>query len=90
MSIDEAFEVAELLQESLDPLQDSGLKEATWTQCNIFAACEKWWHGEFKDRDQLVVPPRPLLLVKSLDDNAERNAYAEVVDRNRGRGGAGG
>ena len=71
--IDEAFEVAELLHDQLFPLHSLATKEATQTQREIFNVCERWWHGNFDDKEQLVTQLVPLLLVKSLDDNSEKN-----------------
>ncbi|KAL7538289.1 hypothetical protein ACHAXR_008448 [Thalassiosira sp. AJA248-18] len=78
--IDEAFEVAEMLHDLLFPLQSSGgvvggvnSKEAQQTQSAIFSMCEKWWHGNFEDREQMVIQLIPLLLVKSLEDTAQKN-----------------
>lgn len=79
--IDEAFEVAEMLHELLFPLQQSSQsttnkttsKEVQQTQSAIFTMCEKYWHGNFEDREQLVTQLIPLLLVKSLDDNAQKS-----------------
>ena len=71
--IDEAFEVAELLHDQLFPLHSLATKEATHTQREVFNVCERWWHGNFDDKEQLVTQLVPLLLVKSLDDNSEKN-----------------
>ena len=45
------------------------------TQSAIFSMCEKWWHGNFEDREQMVTQLIPLLLVKvkSLEDTAQKN-----------------
>ena len=70
--IDEAFEVAEMLHELLFPLQSCG-KEGLQTQSAIFSMCERWWHGNFEDREQMVTQLVPLLLVRSLDESAQKN-----------------
>jgi condensin-2 complex subunit G2 len=70
--IDEAFEVAEMLHDVLFPLQNCG-KEGVSTQSAIFAMCEHWWHGNFEDKELFVTQLIPLLLVKSLEDTAQKN-----------------
>lgn len=70
--IDEAFEVAEMLHDLLFPLQNCG-KEGMVTQSAIFSMCENWWHGNFEDKELFVTQLIPLLLVKSLEDTAQKN-----------------
>jgi len=74
---DEIFEVAELLHDLLFPLQHgpvaSGIKVSTQAQSAIFSMCERYWHGNFEDKEQLVTQLIPLLLMKSLNDNAQKN-----------------
>ncbi|KAL9182845.1 hypothetical protein ACHAXT_004124 [Thalassiosira profunda] len=71
--IDEAFETAEVLHELLFPLHACGTTEARLAKNAIFDLCEKWWHGNFEDREQVVTQLVPLLLVKSLDASAQKN-----------------
>lgn len=76
---DEIFEVAEMLHELLFPLDQVGNNFVTMkkmiisVQSAIFTMCEKWWHGNFEDKEQLVTQLIPLLLMRSLDDNAQKN-----------------
>lgn len=70
--IDEVFEVAEMLHDLLFPLQNCG-KEGMATQSAIFSMCENWWHGNFEDKELFVTQLIPLLLVKSLEDTAQKN-----------------
>ncbi|KAK1747414.1 condensin-2 complex subunit G2 [Skeletonema marinoi] len=70
--IDEVFEVAEMLHDLLFPLQNCG-KEGMATQSAIFAMCENWWHGNFDEKELFVTQLIPLLLVKSLEDTAQKN-----------------
>jgi len=74
---DEIFDVAELLHGLLFPLQhgpvSSGIQVATQAQSAIFSMCERYWHGNFEDKEQLVTQLIPLLLMKCLDDNAQKN-----------------
>eukprot|EP00984_Skeletonema_dohrnii_P010337 scaffold4024_cov123-Skeletonema_dohrnii-CCMP3373.AAC.2 len=70
--IDEVFEVAEMLHDLLFPLQNCG-KEGMATQSAIFCMCENWWHGNFDDKELFVTQLIPLLLVKSLEDTAQKN-----------------
>mmetsp|Transcript_22855 Transcript_22855/g.40142 ORF Transcript_22855/g.40142 Transcript_22855/m.40142 type:complete len:1311 (-) Transcript_22855:196-4128(-) len=76
--IDEIFPVAEILHDLLFPLQSCLTavkikKEAMATQSAIFSMCEKWWHGNFEHRNQMVIALVPLLLVKSFEDTAQKN-----------------
>ena len=71
--IDEVFEVAEMLHDTLFPLQHCCGKEGKLTQSAIFTMCESWWHGNFEDRELFVTQLIPLLLVKSLEDTAQKN-----------------
>ena len=72
---DEIFEIAQMLHDLLFPLHGVGsiIKEAMHAQSAIFAVCEKFWHGNFDDKEQLVTQLIPLLLMRSLDDNAQKN-----------------
>ena len=70
--IDEVFEVAEMLHDLLFPLQNCG-KDGMATQSAIFSMCENWWHGNFEDKELFVTQLIPLLLVKSLEDTAQKN-----------------
>jgi condensin-2 complex subunit G2 len=70
--IDEVFEVAEMLHDLLFPLQHCG-REGMTTQSAIFTMCENWWHGNFEDKELFVTQLIPLLLVKSLEDTAQKN-----------------
>ena len=47
-------------------------KEAQQTQSAIFTMCETYWHGNFDDKEQMVTQLIPLLLVKSLDESAQK------------------
>ena len=70
--IDEVFEVATMLHDLLFPLQHCG-KEGMATQSAIFSMCETWWHGNFEAREVFITQLIPLLLVKSLEDTAQKN-----------------
>ena len=65
------------MHDLLFPLQhgpvSSGIKVATQAQSAIFSMCERYWHGNFEDKEQLVTQLIPLLLMKSLNDNAQKN-----------------
>ena len=61
-----------MLHDVLFPLQNCG-KEGMSTQSAIFAMCENWWHGNFEDKEMFVTQLIPLLLVKSLEDTAQKN-----------------
>lgn len=69
--IDEAFAVAELLHDSIFSLQSCG-PIAVGVQSAVSAMCEGWWHSSFEGREQLVTMLVPLLVAKTLDEDAGR------------------
>eukprot|EP00956_Cyclotella_meneghiniana_P035397 scaffold114420_cov67-Cyclotella_meneghiniana.AAC.2 len=86
--IDEVFEMASLLHDSLFPLhqlQSEGeedehsnrdakvIKQAKATTASIFTLCEKWWHSNLDDKEQLVTQLIPLLLLSSLDQQSTKS-----------------
>eukprot|EP00978_Attheya_sp_CCMP212_P016764 scaffold44171_cov64-Attheya_sp.AAC.1 len=75
---DEAFSVAELLHDVLFSLQSCG-PEGMQLQSYISSLCEKWWLNRFIDRDYMVVQLIPLLMVKSLDDSAQKQTVKRLL-----------
>ncbi|KAL3788032.1 hypothetical protein HJC23_008376 [Cyclotella cryptica] len=71
--IDEAFEMTTMLHDLLFPLHQSPSKHAAATSSSIFSLCEKWWHLNLEDREQLVTQLIPLLLLSSLDEHATKS-----------------
>ncbi|EJK46993.1 hypothetical protein THAOC_34305, partial [Thalassiosira oceanica] len=71
--IDEAFAVAKLLYDQLIPLHSLATEEATHTQREICNVCERWWHGNFDGKGQLITSLVSLLLVYSLNDDSDVN-----------------
>ena len=78
---DEAFEVAKLLHDELFPLHELATEEneeaknTMWEICNV---CEQWWIHDFDGKDLLVSRLVPVLLVRSMGDNPERNAVERL------------
>jgi len=70
--IDEAFQVAELLHDSLFSLQSCG-PVAVRVQASVSSLCESWWHKSFEGREQLVTMLVPLLVAKTLDGAAQKS-----------------
>ena len=78
-TIDEVFEMAVLLHDSLFSLheictsttttavQPSLQKHAISATTSIITLCEQWWHSNLDDKEQLVTQLIPLLLLASLD-----------------------
>lgn len=83
--IDEVFEMASLLHDSLFPLHQlqseehhsnrdvKTIKHAKATSASIFALCEKWWHLNLEDKEQLVTQLIPLQLLSSLDEHSTKS-----------------
>lgn len=76
---EEVLTVAELLHDVLISLQSCG-PEGIITQASVCAMCQKWWHGNFQNKELLVTQLVPTLLVKSLDINSKavnvKNVYS--------------
>lgn len=85
-AMDEVFDMATLLHDSLFVLHQCSAngvegsandnskvgKQAAAASASIFLLCEKWWHLNLDDREQMVTQLIPLLLLSSLDEKATR------------------
>jgi len=69
--IEEVWKNAELLHDILFSLHSCGV-EGMFVQKAISAMCEKYWNGQFSDREVLVTQLIPYLVVKTLDGNATK------------------
>jgi condensin-2 complex subunit G2 len=76
--VDDVFVVAELLHNALFSLHSCGAK-GLLVQTSIASLCELWWHQRFVDREALVVQLLPLLVVRSLDANAQKSDVKRLV-----------
>ena len=82
-AIDEVFDMAVLLHDSLFPLHECATssshhdaklqKHASSATSSIIHLCEQWWHSNLEDREQLVTQLIPLLLLASLDETANKS-----------------
>ena len=76
-AVDEALNVAEELHGQLFSLQSAAdgfdvlKREASAAQSAVIEICERWWRADLDGKEKLVTQLIPLLLLKSLDVNAQ-------------------
>jgi len=67
----EAFQLMEILHDSLSSLQKCG-HEGRQTQTCIIFSCETWWNGNFQHKELLTTQWIPLMISRTLDIDAKQ------------------